>query len=485
MNKSKLIKLFRTFSKEEFKEFGLFVESPFFNREKVQVKFFKMIFTAYPDFDSVKIRKQNIYSKLFPGKRYNDALMRNTVSDMLNLAKEFLRCIHFRSENFHRQYVLLKELTNRRQQELFKANFKSAEKELMGSEIRDEIFYQNKFLLEDEKRRNVVVNSSKILYQDDNINEQAENIKIAHLTEDIKLYAILINQKKFVHDHNFDLTYFETIRKYIEENFISFRNIPYITIFYNCIMLFLTEEKKYFDELKKEVKKHFEKLTATDRKNMFMVLTNHGKHRIKKGEFEFYRELFEINKDFIKTKACYEGNDFIAHYIYASVALNAIAVNEYGWAEKFIHEYKNEMHVNFRESVYNFCLSNLYIEKGNYEKALEALSKVKTFDIQYKLQVNQTLLLIYFCMNETESFLSLVDSFRHFLNRNKYLRKSDRLLYGNFIKYINKLYNVKIKNTYMPGQELEKIKAELEGMEEIVRKKWLTDRADELVTSLK
>jgi hypothetical protein len=250
-------------------------------------------------------------------------------------------------------------------------------------------------------------------------------------------------------------------------------------------MLYKTEKKKYFDVLKQEMKKHYNKLSVTDRKNMFIVLTSHCKAMVLKGDQKFYREHFEINKDFIKTKACYEGNNFIAHYIYTSIALNALEIKEYDWAVKFINGYKPEVHIDFRESVYNYCYSYYYIYKGDYEKALEALSKVQTFDIQYKLYVNMTLLIIYYCKNETESFFSLVDSFRHFLKRNKVLKKADFVLFGNFIKYVNKIYHIKLKNPETSGPELYNLKKEIEANHKIIRTKWLLDEVDELIIKCK
>ncbi|MEO8446889.1 MAG: hypothetical protein ABI528_05305, partial [bacterium] len=237
MHDSNLINLLSTFSKEEMKRFGLFVNSPFYNREKILIKFVSVLIKNHPEFGVEEMQKKKIYASILPGKAYNDALMRNTVSDMLKLAEEFLKVIRVNKDAFYSSYNLMKELTDRKQKTLFSMNFRKAKAVLESSGVLDEIYYQNSFLLEDEKRRNVVVNSSRILYKDDNLQQQADSIHLHHLVENIKLYAIMLNQKKFTYDHNFDFTLLEILRTYIEENFHLYRNVPYIAIFYNCVML--------------------------------------------------------------------------------------------------------------------------------------------------------------------------------------------------------------------------------------------------------
>lgn len=483
MNNSKLIKLIKSFSKDEFREFGLFVASPYYNREKILVKFYNFLKKHYPSFEENSLNKRSVFSKLYPKKNYNDALLRNTISDLLRLAEEYLKCVNFKNETFYNRYSLLKELTNRKQSELFKSNMSKAKSKLDSSGIRDEIYYHNVFLLEDEIRRNVIVNSSRVLFKDDNLNEQLKNLMIQQLAENIKLYAIMLNQAKFIYDHKFDFSFLEIVREYIQNNYQFFQNIPYIKIFYNCVMLFKTGGKKYFDEIKIEIKTNYKLLSVTDRKNMFMVLTNHCNSEVKKGKYEFYRENFNIYKELLKTRAYLEGNDFMAHYIYQAIAINALATGEYEWAEKFIHLYKKILHLDFQENTYNYCLTQLYLKQKNFDSALISLSKVKPIDINFKLNINVTLLTIYYCRNDNESFLSLIDSFRHFLKRNKNIRKEDLLLNNNFTIHIKKLFGLKNRKNVNDISGLAIFKKEIENSVNVFSKRWFLEEINQLMVN--
>lgn len=475
MHNNNLLKLLKSFQKEEFRDFCMFVSSQYFNRENVLITFTGILKKHYPTFTGNDLLKDKIYLKLFPGKKYNDAVLRNAVSDLLKLAEEFLKTVQLKKDPFYGQYLLLKELTNRKQQKLFNMNYKKAEHILKDTGIADEIYYQNVFLLSDEKRRNVVVNSSRILYKDDNLNEQAYNLHLHYLVENVKLYAIMLNQRKFTYDHEFDFSLFEILLKYIEDNFEFYKKIPYISIFYNCVMLYKTEEKKYFNEMKYLTKTHFNKLTLTDRKNMYMVLSNHSTSQIKSGKFEFYEEMFDIYLEMIRSKAYLEGNNFMAHYIYISIAMNAVALGNLDWSEKFLNKYKKLLHSDFMDSSYNYCMANVHLEKKEFNSALEKLSRVRPIDINFKIYINTTLLKIYFCKNESDSFLSLVDSFRHFIRRNKEMRLMDRTSHNNFLLYLKKLFILKSGHNIIHYSDFMILKSSLEKNNETSYKKWLLD----------
>lgn len=481
MLNSKLLKLLMTFSKAEAREFGLFLRSPVYNGEKVLVNFYTYLKRHYPEFKSVHLSKEKIYLKLFPGKRYNDPLMRNTISDMLKLAERFLKIYHFENDKFYSQYLLLKELTDRKQYPLFKVNFKKADSILHSESARDEIYYQNRFLLEDEWRRNHVVNSSRMLFETDNLRKQSESLHIYYITEFIKLYAIMLNQSRSTYDYNFDFTLFETLTKYLENNFSLYRDVPYINIFYNCVKLYKTGELKYFEELKLLQKKHHGILTFTDRKNIFIVLLSYCEEQIKKGNYVFADEKFRINEYLLKTKDYLEGNNFMPHYLYESISNNAVDCREFTWAENFINKYRKILHPEFKDNSYNICISELFFNLGLYNKSLESLSLVIPADIKHRIKINVLLLKIFYCTNVTDSFYSLIESSRKYILRNKKVQETSRMMYSNFLNFINKLYKIKNDDKLIP--ELKTLRNNILCCNDLFSKKWILDSVDKLADS--
>lgn len=57
MRNTALINTLRTFSKQEIKEFGLFIQSPFNNTNQSVIKMYRQIKILYPDFDEKYLDK--------------------------------------------------------------------------------------------------------------------------------------------------------------------------------------------------------------------------------------------------------------------------------------------------------------------------------------------------------------------------------------------------------------------------------------------
>jgi hypothetical protein len=56
---------------------------------------------------------------------------------------------------------------------------------------------------------------------------------------------------------------------------------------------------------------------------------------------------------------------------------------------------------------------------------------------------------VYYEMDEFDPFLSLVDAFRIYLKRNRFISELQRTTYSNFINLINKLMKIKLGKTAM------------------------------------
>src|SRR3989304_9957186 len=154
MIRGKLIELLKEFSEEEFRKFGLYVHSPFFNRETVQNKFYIILKKYYPLFNGRDFNKEKVFKKLYPAKKYNEGVMRNILSNMLTLAENFLAVNKFMQNQVELNITLLGRLTDKKQFLLFRKAEKLLDKLLDRTESKDYDYYYNKFRLELKKYNN-------------------------------------------------------------------------------------------------------------------------------------------------------------------------------------------------------------------------------------------------------------------------------------------------------------------------------------------
>lgn len=142
MMNNKLIQVLKTFSKEEFKNFLRYMNSPYFNRYKPDLRLVEELKSFHEDFDNPKFTQEYIFEKIYPGKRYNDSTMTNIMCDVLLRAEDFLAMEKFRCDNHRNDLYLLKSLSERGLENVYRRNMKRIKSELSrDGELDADYFY--------------------------------------------------------------------------------------------------------------------------------------------------------------------------------------------------------------------------------------------------------------------------------------------------------------------------------------------------------
>lgn len=74
MLKSSLLQIVSSLSSQEFREFGDYVRSPFFNKNESVSKLYDYLALSYPDFEEDILNKELLFKKLFPARNIMRAL---------------------------------------------------------------------------------------------------------------------------------------------------------------------------------------------------------------------------------------------------------------------------------------------------------------------------------------------------------------------------------------------------------------------------
>ena len=90
MKNNKVFGILRTFSKEEFLEFGKFIASPFFAKGRNVIPLYRYLRKYYPGFDSPKMTHEEAFAKIFPGKKFSLQVLRNHLTAMQKMCEEYL-----------------------------------------------------------------------------------------------------------------------------------------------------------------------------------------------------------------------------------------------------------------------------------------------------------------------------------------------------------------------------------------------------------
>jgi hypothetical protein len=442
MIKSKVFDILKTFSSDEIKGFREFVHSPFHNRNKKVMILYEIIKKHAPDFEHERLKKENLYRYLYPGKPYNDVVMRILISDLLKLEEEYLAYLCYRKNGFNEKKFLLEELKNRKLDPLFKKNLREAE-EILCREgtICSDYFYELQCL------RNLSVD---YLISHDKQNEIAEDVlkqgeylvyfalsMLLNVAHELLLQESVLNinfknniVEKFIGNLNID-----NIFGYIENSNSEHGEIA--SIYYYMYKAYDPNEDGYYYKLKDSIDKHFNKFTREEKFNLLLIMESICTNKVSYGKQEFYEHLMNIY-ELMLSESIWGHSDIsiIQVNLFRNIFYTAVILERFDWAEIFVNKYKDRLIPAQRENMVHFSKAIIFFEKGEYENALSEINKVNYNFFVFKFDARVLLLKIFCEIGLFEQAYSLIDSFSHFLANNKNVYRHDKERFGKFLKYV-------------------------------------------------
>jgi hypothetical protein len=480
MQKSKLITLLRSFSKAEMKEFSDFIRSPFFNREKVQEKLTGYLVSHYPAYDKPELEKENVFQHLYPGKKYSDGLMRNIISDLLNLAEQFLVIKSLGGDSFRKDILLMKELKSRKLPDHFLKKKEKTEKLVEQSPVKDGFYYDKKTELNMMYSTFLKETEDTYIRENPLFQETSDLITAGFLTKILYYNTYMLTRQSHIANFSFTLNFSGEIDIFLENDGKRFLEIPHIRCYYFCFKLLQTNDEKYFYILKDFLKNNFDLLDREDRKSVQSVLENYCYSRVTQGRVEFVKEQFQLYKQSVE-KGTHKGTlDYISNIFFISLTATGFEAGEFEWVEKFIRGNIHEVKEDLRVDTLHFCNALNHYWKKKYEESLVELSMVSSEEFAFKHNIKSLTLKIYYDLNETEPFYSHIDTYKHFILNNKIVHDKVRQQVNNFINYSKKLFNIKNTPGFGKEFELHKMKKEISENNALINKIWLLKKAEEL-----
>lgn len=478
MKDTSLIRLIKSFSKKELKEFLLFVKSPYFNNEKVLISLSEIIFDSFPDFDKTK---EEVFSKLYPGKNFNDSLSRNIYSDMMRLAEEFLAIKNYRTDKLKFRKGLLSELSKRNIADRFLKQKKIIADMLSKVEIKDGEFYYNLYELESE-HKNFITRTKDLYIKKEALAENIiELLVIFFLIKFTYFNAISSNRKKIIHDSGVEPKFEYEIENILHKG-KHLLEIPYIKVFYYLYKIIKDESEEHFHLLKAFTENNLNQISEKDWQSVFTVLTNFSYMKVLAGNINYIKEQFEISKTSIEKGVHKSSHGFIPHIQFMNIVITGLDMDKVKWVEDFIEKYSVELKDEFRTPTQHFCRALIFYNKKSYDKALRELALVETEDFSFKQQIKSLYLKIYFDLNEPESFYFHVDSYKHFVTENKLVHDLVRKQLSDYISYTKRLFDLKSNVNGIDKFALNQLEKDVIKNKSLVNKKWILEKIKEIKT---
>lgn len=489
MKDIRLIKLIRTFSKEELKLFQKFLESPFLKPTRNTVSLFEYIIKFYPEYSSEDLEKEKIFKKLFKGEKYTEKKLLNLIFDLSKAAEDFLA--HNTMKDDEMEYLL------------------NLSKGYMSKNLRDESFRVNKIIEKKLKpgfspsidyisklRRLTYLKSIYYAEKSDfeNLIETKKNYFEASVIQFIVDFSGIVSDKRpalSTYGNKMENRMVDSITQsfdvkklllLLEESGYDKKSI--ITLHYYMLKMYEEpENSEYYYKLRDFFYETLTEYNREERALIFRNLANYCVQRSVGSSMEFRKEGLEVHKKLVESNSySLSENEYMDVITYRNIVQYSISLKETKWLEYFLNEYSDRIQPDLRVDLKNLSLGHLYFLKKDFEKALDSVSRINSEFFLFKTDLKNLMLRIYYELDYFESAYSLVDSYKHFLVNSKEILKSFRVIIGNFVKYYFDLLKIKALQS---KENPEFVKNKIEKENNIISKSWLIEKADELIKNKK
>lgn len=460
MLKSSLLEILRTFSKQELIKFEDLVRSSYFNKKENVLNLLLVIKRYAPSFESKDLEKENVWQKLFSGKKYNYGIMKNIIHDLTGLSEQFILLEHYSRDSFRSEYDLIEAANDRNIQSYTSKKIGQFEKR-----VEKEIAPDRYSIIEDllYVSGNFNYAKSSFIHEYDLKSGREESLRLA--AENL-LFYFLITSFKLIHNAHAHEVQGNRLseRTILEKLFLKLKETSVLDDL-------LTDESRKEDKLSRIVYCFY---------LMYKALTSDGDP----GEYDRYKtylrnnvelfssfELQNLNncritcaiklrspntsnaresldwyKFLMERNILLQRNGLITVSTMSNLVRYALNLNESALAEEFLMRYSRKLPEDSRDNTFQYCMAMIHFSRGEFGKSLECLTRIKDEKLLRKYFVKKLQLKVFYELNEYDSFLYAFDSFAHFKKRNKLPNDARVVAFNNFGNGIKRLF--KLRNSF-------------------------------------
>lgn len=443
MQNTKLVKLLRTFSTREVKDFEKFILSPYFLRGRNLLPLWKVLKKFYPSFDSPQLTKEKVFKKVHPGKKFDRKsghALTVAISEMSLLAEKFLafELIQKRNDGY-KLYDALSEA-------LF-------EKDLISLTL--------KVLEKNSGRIQKIPELLNYYHEMTNLNINFTNC-YAFKTRQKKL--LLYSQKTAPYFYGYMFLVYDRLLRYhfaawskfavdlkysklIEMGFNSFDPKTFENYCFDdgkgtkqfVLMLYYLVKSRSDDEdegslmaVIKYYKNNFRKLNWSTKFSLMLNILDICSKRLLLSDI--YRRLANEMVDIAVDNEIFSDSEGMVmqtgtYHLYFQIKMYYKNGSE---VKKFVEKVINRVDPEYKEFMYNYSFALVNFFNMDYEKTLEYISKLNTSELTIKILINRLNIFSLYSLGYIEEAIYSLDSFER--NYSKSSKISQRYTYIKSIK---------------------------------------------------
>ncbi len=447
MEGSKILKMFKSLTTEEWKYLRWFVQSNFFNTDPNLLRLYEALAKHHPAFASKSLTKELLYAKVFGGQAYHDGKWRNLVSKMNKLLEDYLIWLELENEPITRQKLLTKAFGRRNLYEQFEKSTNELSEKLVqqGEQSAEALQERAQINLQyyHHPKSVKVSNLGRLQAVMDDLDHYyfAEKLRIASelkVFENIVTGAAAIRLKK-------------EVQSLVGAG--KLRQLPYLELYHRILeQLEQAAGLEQFQATFEFFSSIYARLSDTDRQFGLLQLLNFAINQVNSGEGAYRKLVMELYKLGLQ-----EGVLIIDGRISENSFVNIVSTGsfqkEYGWVGQFIKNYQDCLEPSVRKDVLTLSLGLWHFHQQQYSQTIDLLTNYSFETIENNLTSKNLLFRCYFMLLQKDNsyytlFQSYASAFGKYIAREKKLSVSRKGWHKNFVGMVVKIARLKQNGTF-------------------------------------
>ncbi len=460
MEKSKLIDLLQSFSPTDLRKFKEFVASPYFNKNKELIHFLQHLEGLAPEYAADKVKKDVVYTALFPGETFDKKKMGHLMNYLLKLAEQFLAIERYQKEDRLLNVHTLNQFVDRKLDKHYHYLSRKAQSSLEEKGVRDENDFYYKYLI--SRAATDHFDSKLIRKFDPSLQQTSDELDQFYFFNKLKYSCEMLNRKAII-AADYHLPFIEEVKSYLlEKESLDPLIETYLRIF---LTISQPDKEEHFEILLKLMGNLDGQLSHKIQQEIYSYAINYCAPQIRKGKSKYVSIMLDLYVEGINNKAFFDG-DYLSHWTYNNVVKLALRLQRFEWAENFITEYANSLPPQLSEDAKYFNMAEVFFLKKDYDGVLTNLNQLQFTDLHYHLGSRVILLKTYYEQDAEEPLYSLLASFSVYLRRNKQISLAMKKNCLNFCNVLNQILRRNPKKWESIGKDIRE-------MQPLAERAWL------------
>lgn len=474
--KAELVELSSVLSPEEFKRFGKFLNSPFFNTESRFIKLYDILKS------SGGASREVIAKKMFgENARTTDARFKKLVSEFMKLFERFLGEIEFEADTFRLRLMTAKQLAERNLKNSYSREIKNIIKDEQSEGMKYDTYYLKMFEAYYLRYRVEGLNYTE--WQNDLSIQLGKTLDRHFVAFKMFLFQAYISiEHSYKLKNEIERTFFNDINEYVQKNkeeLINERSDIYLSyLMYN--MFLGGNSKKLFEEYIKVLGEYEKGSEAGAYKGNYTDLLNYHAYMANYGAKGLDGNIIKL-AEIIRERGYFKTGVGVTDFRIIIEA--ALRLGKISWAEEFAAGTRRYINEVYRNGIYNSYMAKIAFHKKDFSSARAFISKVKYEDSFSYAEARVLECRMLYEEKDITRLVAEIERTKKYVKIHKHLGAYFPESYPAFLDHTRRLIKAYEKKELGKDPEFEIRKLE-EGIESRKRKfremDWITEKINEL-----